>query len=171
MFDQRMLMAALGIALAFLGGRASAQPVGVPQDFSIRLESSARVPGQTPPDVQSVEIKSDGQTILSQVHRGDKNLPVLTITIPDVAVRRIFQAINDQRFFDLKETYTDDEIRGGDRAQITVTAGGKARTVNTVNIRVNAFDAIAKAVNAELPADRRIRYNALTEDSYKAVDR
>jgi hypothetical protein len=54
---------------------------------------------------------------------------------------------------------------------VTITANGKTHTVRAANIRVNALDAIARTVNAALPADRAIQYNALHVNSYMAVDR
>jgi hypothetical protein len=163
------ILLVLACALVMFGAGVEVYAQAVPPDFAISLESAARMPGRTPPDVQTVQISTNGQAVLSEVNRGSSSLPATTITLPRGAVGRIYKAVVDQRFFDLKDRYRDEDVTGGDRATMTVRAGGRTRTVDTVNIRVGAFDAIARAINDELPAERRIRYNALTVDSYKSV--
>jgi hypothetical protein len=153
------------------GARVEVHAQAAPPDFAISLESASRVPGRTPADAQTVRISANGQAMLSEVNRGGSSLPASTITLPQGAVGRIYKTVMDQRFFDLNDRYRDEQVMGGDRATMTVTAGGKTRTVDTVNIRVGAFDTIARAINNELPPERRIRYNALTVDRYKSIDR
>jgi len=98
-------------------------------------------------------------------------LPATTLKISSDAVARIYKAVLEQRFFELQPLYSDQTIKDGDQAEITVTANGQTHSVRTVNIRVYAFDRITIAVDRELPIERRIQYNALHEASYKGIER
>ena len=143
----------------------------VPADFKLRLVSARRGPARIPPDIQWVEISAAGSAKLSEMRSGNAQLPGAVIRLGADAVQRIYRAVSTERFFELQGIYQDSEVSGGDFAEMTITADGKTQTVKTVNIRVAAFDRITQAVNSALPADRRIRYNALHVDSYKSVDR
>ena len=150
---------------------AWAETATVPADFKLRLTSASLAPPRDPPDIQWVEIEASGAARLSEYRRGGKALPATTLKLTSKDVAQIYQAIVQQKFFELKPEYRDPNVQGGDQAIMRVTANGKTHTVRAANIRVNALDAIARTVNAALPADRAIRYNALHVNSYTAVDR
>ena len=153
------------------GPTALAETATVPKDFKVRLTSASLGPPRDPPDIQWVEIEASGAARLSEYRRGGKALPATTLKLASKAVAQIYQAIVQQKFFGLKPEYRDPNVRGGDQAIMRVTANGKMHTVRAANIRVNALDAIAGVINASLPADRAIRYNALHVKSYMTVDR
>lgn len=167
--------AAAAIALAAMTSTAhvpvSAETVAVPADFKLRLTAASLGPPRKPPDIQWVEIDASGEARLSEYRLRGKDLAAVTLKLPGKAVAQIYQAVSEQKFFDLKPEYRDPDVQGGDQAAITVTANGKTYRVRASNIRVNAFDAIARTVNAALPADRAIHYNALHVKSYTTVDR
>ena len=159
------------IVITGLPGKEASAEIAVPHDFEVRLESAARGPQQTPPDVAWVQINAGGEAEVSEMRGRDGRLPATSIKLPPDALARIYQVIVDQRFFDLRPLYEDPAIRDGDQAEITVTADGRTHTVRTVNIAVNAFDRITIAIDRELPIERRIQYNALREESYKSIER
>jgi len=154
-----------------LCGSAWAQPAAVPADFSIRIVSASLEPPRTPPDIESIEVKASGDATLSAMPGKNGRLPATTLKISSDAVARIYKAVLEQRFFELQPLYSDQTIKDGDQAEITVTANGQTHSVRTVNIRVYAFDRITIAVDRELPIERRIQYNALHEASYKGIER
>ncbi len=153
------------------GAPALSQTVAVPNDFHVQLVSSSRGPPRTPPDIESVDISSSGDTALSAMPGKNGWLPPTSLKLSAEALARIYRAILDQRFFELRPLYEDAGIRDGDQAKITVTAAGRTHTVRTINITVYAFDRVTIAVDRELPIERRIQYNALREPSYRAVER
>ena len=106
------------------------------------------------------------------MHYRDQELPATSVNLPREAIQRIYAAIQNERFFDLQPLYRDEHKVDGDQAEMTVTAAGKTYKVRTVNIRVGAFDRIAGAIDRELPAERRIQYNALRpEANYRSIER
>jgi hypothetical protein len=168
-------LAAAAFALAAMTLTAhlpvSAEAVAVPGDFKVKLTSAARGPVRSPPDIESIEIDASGAAASSAMDGPEGRLPAAKLKLSRDAVARIHRAILDQRFFDLKPEYSNPSVLQGDQAQIVVTAGGRTRRVRTVNIRVHAFDRITIAIDRELPIERRIQYNALHTDSYRAVER
>lgn len=160
------------LAAAFvLWTGASAQTIDrVPDDFKIVLSASPRVPGASFGS-QTVEITADGAVWLSAVRTPEGELLAVDLKISPAAVERIWQAVAKHDFFNLQSEYRDPEIYDGDFAALTVWAGQRKHQVKTVNIRVLDFDLITVAVNAELPQDRVIVYNALFIPEYKEVQR
>jgi hypothetical protein len=166
-------MELLRLFCALLFGLAAAVPAvgdAVPADFRISLRSAATRPG-APVGPQAVTIDAKGKAHLSAVKRPGDDRPALDVTLAPDALRRIYDAAVRERFFDLEPRYEDPDVLDGDYAEIEVRAGGRTHTVRTVNIRVHAFDRIAVTIDRELPKGRRIQYNALHTDSYRAVER
>jgi len=146
------------------------QQVAVPADLEIILASSPR----SSPDgegAEAVEILASGAVVFSTKETADGILPLEEAVLPPQAIAQIWAAIQEQRFFDLDDTYTDPEVSGGDQATLYVTANGVAHGVTTVNIGVDAFDAIVWAINDHLPDERQVIYNALHVEGYKRVAR
>jgi hypothetical protein len=166
---------AVGIMCALVllvsGMPACGQAAAVPRDFALRLTSAARGPARTPPDIAWVDINAAGNASLSEMPGKSGRLPATQIKLAPDALARIYSAIQDQRFFELRPLYEDPTIRDGDQAEITITANGRTYTVQTVNITVYAFDRVTIAIDRELPIERRIQYNALREPSYKVIER
>lgn len=149
---------------------ASAGDHAVPDDLRITLKSAARLPGE-PYGPETVTIQSDGRTELSRKDGPDGLLPAMEMKLDPSAVRRIYDAIVADRFFELKPNYSDPHIHDGDYASMSITADGKTHRVRTVNIKVHAFDRIVLAIDRELPDGREVFYNALHRDDYLAVER
>jgi hypothetical protein len=162
------LKAVAAVLLVFGASGVGAQPAGVPADFRLRLESAGRIPGSR---VEWIEIEASGRTRMSAMDARDGVLPEAALTLSPAAVARIWDRVRTERFFELQPLYRDPNVRDGDYAQISVTAGGRTHRVRTVNIRVHAFDRIAVITDRELPVARRIQYNALHVEAYKAVER
>ena len=159
------------IAVIALSAAAAAQPVTqVPDDFKIVLSASPRAPGE-PFGGQTVEITADGAVWLSAVQTPDGELSELRLEIQPAAVERIWNAVVTHEFFTLAAEYRDPDVMDGDFAALTVWADGRKHQVKTVNIRVFDFDLITVAVNAELPKDRVVVYNALFIPNYKEIQR
>jgi hypothetical protein len=180
MMARKDLAAIVGLpAMAFgcvlcwltLSAPALAQDATVPSDFRVRLVSSPLIP--SPSDTpESVEIAASGQTAYSEMHVRGQLLPAARATLPRAAVARIYKTIRDENFFGLQPLYRDDQVADGDRAEMTVTAGGRTYNVRSVNMRVGAFDRIANAIDRELPPERRVKYNALRPNiDYGSVER
>jgi hypothetical protein len=98
-------------------------------------------------------------------------LPPAMIRLPADRVRMIWQQIVTDRFFELNPLYEDPRVQDGDAAEMVITANGRTHRVRTKNIRVNAFDRIVLVIDATLPPERRIQYNALHVTAYRAVER
>ncbi len=163
-------MQAIAIAAILTGMTSGAAIAAAPDDFKIVLSTSPRAPSD-PFGRQTVEIKSDGSVWLSSVKTSHGDSPERKIKIKKAAVDRIWTAVEERDFFNLKPEYRDEEIRGGDFAAITVWANGNKHQVKTVNIRVTDFDFVTIAINEELPKDRVVVYNALFILEYTAVQR
>ncbi|MFQ5562444.1 MAG: hypothetical protein ACE5FO_02635 [Parvularculaceae bacterium] len=158
------------VAAVLIGMASGTACAAAPDDFKIVLSASPRAPGD-PFGSQTVEITADGAVWLSSVRTPDGELPERKLKIKNAAVDRIWTAVEEHDFFGLKPEYRDEEIRGGDFAAITVWANGRKHQVKTVNIRVLDFDLITVAINAELPKDRVVVYNALFVEDYTTVQR
>lgn len=165
------VLALLGLVMAVLWmAPPAARADDVPADFKLRLVSAPRIPGR---DLRAewVEIDASGKTYLSPMEARDGLLPEATITLERDAVKRIYDRVQQERFFELDPIYEDPDVHGGDMAQMVVTAHGRTHQVRTINIKVHAFDRITIFVDRELPIERRIQYNALHVPQYKAVER
>ncbi len=142
----------------------------VPDDFAVELSSNVNQPGYPYP-AEMVSISPSGAVQYSQMEREDGMLPEATSEISGDARASIYTAIMENDFFNLDAQYRSPAIIDGDYAQLTITANGVTHSVRTVNMRVNDFDDIVKAVNRQLPKERWIIYNALYVDEYDEVDR
>ena len=87
------------------------------------------------------------------------------------AVARIYATVQNERFFDLKSEYRDEEIYDGDLVLLKISAGKRSGRVMAVNIAVDAVDNIVRQINRELPDQYLIEYNALRGFSLKRVER
>ena len=76
--------------------------------------------------------------------------PVKAVTgksaVPPEKALELYREICWQRFFGMRERYYDPRIIDGGGATLTVTAGGRKKTVHVSNTRVRAFDRIAAAI-------------------------
>jgi hypothetical protein len=149
----------------------SAWAQAVPTDFKLRLVSSTVGPPETLADRAWVEIKAGGEATFSEMQGPIGRLPSAVVNLTRDHLAVIYQELTAERFFELQPLYRDPTIRGGDQAELTVTVNGRTHTVKTINIRVNAFDRITLVIDATLPAERRIQYNALHQKDYNEVER
>ena len=159
-----------GLLLLLLAVPTWAQQSAVPADLEIVLASAPR--GSADGEgAEAVEILSSGAVVFSAKETGDGPLPREEAVLSAAAMAQIWAAIEQQGFFELNDTYADPEVSGGDVAALHVTANGASHGVMTVNIGVDAFDAIVEAINEHLPDERQVIYNALYVEGYKRVAR
>jgi len=149
---------------------ASEKGLPVPADFQLILESAPLRPDPDFPP-ESLKLSANGRVEFSAKGTETGKLEPITIQIDPTAVQAIYTQIQQQRFFTLKSEYSDPNVVDGDYARLTITADGETHTVRTINIAVEAFDAIVQRVNRYMPPERNIYYNALHVKSYKTVPR
>lgn len=155
---------------AFFPAGIAADNSEPPADFKLFLQSDAmmRHPDFPP---ESLTLSADGKVQFSSKGTQNGKLEPISIQIDANAVREIFKQVQTQDFFSLKKEYVDPDVLDGDYAVMTITANNQKHTVRTVNIAVEAFDAIVNRVNRFMPPERNIYYNALYDTSYKRVKR
>lgn len=154
----------------FIFNPSSGQDPMVPEDFEVVLTSGPALQ-DSPLDIESITINADGTAILSARQGNGEPIPQTTIELSEDSLEGIYQAVQDRRFFELDEVYSDPAILDGDYAILRITANGTTHEVRTENIRVFDFDLVAMAVNARVPFERGVIYNALREADYKEVER
>lgn len=150
----------------------------IPEDFEVVYTSSPALVGEDI-DIESLTITAGGAVVLSPKvwYAGQipnyirEELPELSLQLAPEALSTIFNAITENDFFTLNESYTDPNIMDGDWAELTITAGGRTHTVRTRNIKVNAFDRITITINGQLPEQRGLKYNAINGADYEEVER
>lgn len=166
----KVIGAALFLIICFTAGFSfSGKAQDFPNDLEISLYSAPAVPGAKPGPM-GVVIKADGSAEFTR-DNGREGIETEPVPLPDGALLRIWTAIGENDFTTLKPFYNDPEVMDGDWAEITVTARGETHTVRTRNIKVTAFDNISVAINAELPAEARVKYNAILGADYNEVAR
>ena len=162
----------IGIALAVSPSDLFAKKkMTTPDDFSIFLHSAGRLPGS--PEY-AIRIAPDGHGMNYEKPEGlDKKEMVLVseFDLDATAMKKIYDVIKKEKFFDLKQEYRDPNIMDGDFAEMEITADGKKHRVTTINIKVDAFDNIVREINTLTPKNASIYYNALLVDDYKRVER
>lgn len=142
----------------------------VPADFTISLQS-APLNSVNPLETESIVVKADGTAQLSARQGNDGPLQAMQISLSAQDVKAIFDATQRLDFFTLAPEYVDPDIIDGDYAAIEVTANGKTHKVRTQNIHVVDFDILAMTVNARVPFERQVLYNALRDNDVKKVKR
>lgn len=165
-----MVIGVVAFALGCSDTLMAQRSTTVPTDFTIKLQS-APLHQVNPLQQESIVIRADGVAVLSARRGDDGELPERQISLSAVDVEAIFDAVERVGFFTLEGQYKDPDIIDGDYALIEVTANGKTHTVRTENIRVVDFDILALTVNARVPFERQVIYNALLDNDYKKVER
>lgn len=141
-----------------------------PEDFDIFLHTAGRLPGSAE---YAIIIKPNGHGKNYEKPEGPGKEMVLVseFDLDAAAMKKIYETVKEQRFFDLKPEYVDPNVMDGDFAEMEITAEGKKYRVTTINIKVDAFDTIVRELNAHTPKEAAILYNALLVDDYKRVER
>jgi len=135
----------------------------VPNDFQITLASAGL--GIHRAERDSVTISTNGKSRFwsgSNIAGDNRIKKEKKFRVSKDAVRRIYSAVKTHQFFKLDSEYRDASIHDGDLAELTVKRSKSSKMVRTVNIPVNNFDEIARAINQEMPKEFRIHYNALS---------
>lgn len=166
----RAALCALLLMVPAPPAHAPAAQSQVPSDLEIVLASSAR-PAVEGGDAELVQIVASGAVLFSAKAVEQGTLPEEQGTLPAEAIAAIWSTIEQQRFFELQEVYVDPDIADGDMAALEITANGTTHAVVTINIGVDAFDAIVEAINERLPEERQVIYNALHVEGYKRLAR
>ncbi len=146
------------------------EKMSTPDDFEIYLQSAGRVPMSAE---YALLIGPNGHCKYFETPQGQDTGFVLIseLDLDAKAMEKIYETVKKEKFFELKKEYRDPEVMDGDFAEMEITADGKTHTVKTINIKVDAFDNIVREIDALLPKEMRISYNALHVDSYKRVKR
>jgi len=76
-------------------------------------------------------------------------------------IMSLWETVTEGDFFNLDQEYGRNSVIGGSYANLTITGNGMTHSVQTVNIDVDAFDAIIKMLNSLSPNDNDLIYNAL----------
>lgn len=150
-------------------------PNSIPKHFFLTFYSSGQGIYRNDP-VHINIIKSNGDVIAVKTTASEAplmspktKLKGKRVKIGVRAVKRIYQTLLDEKFFDLKHEYKDERVMDGDSATISVSANNRKYIVTTINISVGAFDRIAKAINKELPEGNKVHYNALDFSNIKGL--
>ncbi|HLA38302.1 MAG TPA: hypothetical protein VJZ02_07530 [Candidatus Brocadiales bacterium] len=161
----------IGIALAASPSDLLAKKnMPTPDDFSIFLHSAGRLPG-SPEYAIRIGPDGHGKNYEKPEGMGKELVLVSEFDLDATAMKKIYDVIKKEKFFDLKQEYRDPNIMDGDFAEMEITADGKKHRVTTVNIKVDAFDNIVREINTHTPQKASIYYNALLVDDYKRVER
>lgn len=161
----------IGIALAVSPSDLFAKKkMPTPDDFRIYLHSAPRMP-MSPDPAPTLVIEPNGHCKYYERSRGEENVLKREFDLDAEAMSKIYDTTKKERFFDLKPEYSDPNVMDGDFAEVEITAERKKHRVKTVNIKVDAFDNIVKAINAHTPEGTHIIYNALYVGDYKRVER
>lgn len=169
-FFSFVFLALLGVLTAFAFPREGfSQDLSVPDDFEIMLTSAPNLLAN-PLEKESIVIRADGTAWFSARIGEDGPFPEAEAQLAEGAVEAIYKVVRERNFFDLEALYTDPEILDGDYAEITVTADGVSHQVRTVNVRLFDFDLIAMTINARVPRDRTVIYNALIAGHYREIE-
>lgn len=166
-----ILVLIVGVILSASHSVLSAkEKMQIPDDFGIYLHSAGRIPMSS---AATLTIEPNGHCKYYKRSRGPgKKLELKgEFDLSPEALEKIYKVIKEEKFFDLKPKYSDPDIKDGDFADMQITADGKKHQVQTVNIKVDAFDKIVSFMNSQLPEGMRIKYNALHVDDYKRVKR
>ncbi len=161
----------VGVILSVPHSTLSAkEKMQIPNDFEVYLHSAGRMPLSS---AEALLIDSSGHCkyFKRSVGSGDEFALISEFDLTAKAMEKIYDTVKKERFFDLKSEYRDPTVMDGDYAEMEITADGKTHTVKTVNIKVDAFDKIVREINALLPEEARIRYNALHIKDYNRVKR
>lgn len=160
----------LALTALHLWPAAFAQP---PSDFRMTVISEP-IHMADNIDQLRLDINAQGAVDLHVFRDGSGKIwPDQTVSLSDANMATLFAAITENEFFGLDDVYGDQEVFGGDKAIIVITANGRTKEVITVNIKVTDFDDIIRTLNELLPADRKVYYNALSPyaSDYKEVKR
>ncbi|MCR9129932.1 MAG: hypothetical protein NXI12_10440 [Alphaproteobacteria bacterium] len=157
-------MLRLAAGLVWLAAFAAAAPAWaqVPDDFRIVVSSRPVHLGE-PMDEQGVVIDADGSVYAKpfRTYEGGPEFGPYRGSLGADQMAAIVEAVEANGFFDLDEEYADYRIGGGDQATIAVRLNGRTHYVTAINSPLEPFDDIVRAVNRQLPEERRIYYNAL----------
>lgn len=160
----------LCVSACLAAANAMPESESIPPDLAIYLASAPRH-ASVIPGGHSVTIDAKGNALLSGVESPTGPLPEMQVTLSQEDMEDIWSWIQKERFFELDSEYRDENIMGGDFAEMEITANGKTHKVLTINMRVYAFDRISVVIGHYLPEGRRIQYNALYAPQYQSVER
>jgi hypothetical protein len=161
--------AAFPLAAAQPPAEPPADPIAPPDDFQLELAVAPRPGG--PDSVETIALDAAGLVRCSARRTAEGELPAVELRIPPAAVAAIHAELVARRFFELAPVYSDPDVADGDLATLGVVAGGRSHRVTTVNVAVEAFDAVVLVLFDALPVERRIAYNALHAEGVKRVER
>jgi len=82
-----------------------------------------------------------------------------TFTLTQAEVGQIWQAIQDNRFFNLDSVYTNPAVTGGSSALISIRANGVTRVVYARNRIVVSLDSIIAVINRVTPGGSDLLYS------------
>ena len=143
------------------GSAALAQDPPIPADLALHLEAGSVGPDH---DLYIFDLDAGGNGTLCLVTPRDRETAQCTsvsqhLFSPD-EVAQLWALIQEVGFFDQAPSQIADVV-DGTFAELEITADGNTHTVLTQNLELPAVDDIVVAIDASLPADSKIIYNAI----------
>ncbi len=149
------------LALLLAAPSVWAQVTPVPSDLTIHFEAGS-VDGDH--NLYVLDLAANGRGTYCVVPPARRATGLCGSTTPvgftAAQMSTIWWTIGNAGFFQLQPEHIADVV-DGTFAELTITANGVTHTVLTRNQEHDAFDSIALAINAALPADKKVIYNAI----------
>lgn len=160
-----VLILAAGLPAVAQVGVPDAEPApAVPADFHLRAETGSVAPTHS---LRILDIQADGTTDFCRV--GSENRATgacsetATFSLTAREVARIYTKVTEGDFFGLDASHVGNVVDGS-FAEVTITAGGRSSTVLAQNFPLPPFDDIVREINAVVPPQYVLYYNAISDD-------
>ncbi len=161
MGSPRRLMIAILSLVCLCSGSAGAQGNPVPADLEIHIEAGSVGPSH---DLHIFDLDANGNGTFCLVPPANRETGTCsTVTQHQLSsdqVSAVYDAVVAGNFFGLATVHRSRDL-DGTLAEMTITARGATHEVATQNVALPAFDDIVLAINAALPEDSKIIYNAI----------
>jgi serine protease inhibitor len=140
----------------------------VPNDLKIGYSVFGRGPWSS--DNYVLMIQADGKCDFNYNYSGGsdsgkKPSRKEKFTIEPADIKFLWKVISENKFFELDEKY-DSGALDGSAGMLDITANGKTRQVETVNINVKRFDMICLAIKKVSPEKYRFNHGSISGMSY-----
>lgn len=133
--------------------------VVVPNDFSIVWRSGPQSMSRGGSS-NIIAVTAAGQVTDATVFHGrgsESAEEPSKLQLPEEAIRRIYATVAACRFFELRDSYSNSDIRGGSISGLEVTANGKTHNVSVRYYRVTRFQSISSVLHETLEEARKTK--------------
>lgn len=101
-------------------------------------------------------------SMISEENRESGAFELITqYTLSEEDMNGLWEIIIDGDFFDLDDEYARDAVQDGSFANMKITGNSASHSVRTINVDVDAFDAIVHTLNDISPDENDLFYDAL----------